>query len=174
MSALRQSNREQKFFRMRCFKNIQYYVPTLLFDARILPNKQRFMGRGGDAYNLQINPAPGYFTSQECDVNARQHLDKTNDALENLGTYSTSLAKKHLCEMGSQTEPELWPGCAGPPDVPPYDGNILMQCSRMEDFIRESTRHAGKCGQELKLVERDTHQGAGVKQVWTCPVCLKN
>lgn len=56
-------------------------------------------------------------------------------------------------------------------DIGPYDGNCIMSVSRMEDFVRLSTNHAAGCGEQLVLVERDTTQGAYVKQTWKCPRC---
>lgn len=46
-----------------------------------------------------------------------------------------------------------------------------MTVSKMEDFIRLSTRHAAKCGKELVLVERDTKRGCFIRETWKCPCC---
>jgi hypothetical protein len=46
-----------------------------------------------------------------------------------------------------------------------------MKCNKMDDFINKATAHSAICGQCLKLTVRDTVQGAGVKEVWMCPVC---
>ncbi|KAL7541261.1 hypothetical protein ACHAWF_006894 [Thalassiosira exigua] len=43
----------------------------------------------------------------------------------------------------------------------------------MEDFVRTATRHAAGCGQELRLIVRDTHMGAGVKETWLWPACCQ-
>ena len=42
----------------------------------------------------------------------------------------------------------------------------------MDDFISRVTTHSALCGHSLKLTTRDTSQGAGVKEVWKCPICL--
>ena len=63
----------------------------------------------------------------------------------------------------------LWSG----PEIAPLDSYIFMQCNNMDDFIRLATGHSAKCGQQLKLIERNTKEGAAVKEVWICPVCTK-
>jgi len=64
---------------------------------------------------------------------------------------------------------DLWQG----PEISPLNSNIFMDCNKMDDFIRHATCHSAQCGMQLKLIERDTKQGAAVKQVWICPVCNK-
>ena len=59
-------------------------------------------------------------------------------------------------------------------EEPPYNGNIIMDCDRMDDFIREATCHSARCGRQLQLIKRDMTMGAAVKEVWLCPACGNN
>ena len=55
-------------------------------------------------------------------------------------------------------------------DVEDVDGNCFMNIKRMEDFIRESSAHAAKCGKPLVLIKRDM-PASYVHQTWMCPCC---
>jgi hypothetical protein len=57
------------------------------------------------------------------------------------------------------------------PPVPPSNSLGIVELNRMEDFIILTCRHAAKCGVEPKLIKRDTSQGAGITELWKCPVC---
>ena len=59
-------------------------------------------------------------------------------------------------------------------EEPPFNGNIIMDCDHMDDFIREATCHSARCGRQLRLIKRDTTMGAAVKEVWLCPACGNN
>ena len=73
-------------------------------------------------------------------------------------------------EMQIQTEP---PTQYAGGDIDPYDGNMLMKVSKMENFIRLSTNHSAKCGSQLVLIDRDMNYGAFVRQVYKCPACCE-
>jgi hypothetical protein len=112
----------------------------------------------------------------DCAAGAREHLYLINSALREAASNSTvikvwELSTKIAPSEYQQDSPNLWSGC----QIRPYDGFIFMKCLNMEEFIWLVMSHATICGHELKLVLRNTSQGAGagVKEKWECPLCLQ-
>lgn len=72
--------------------------------------------------------------------------------------------------MAIQVSPELqFDAC----EVESIDANYIIDGTKLEEFIRQSTAHSAVCGNQLLLVDRCTNQGCYLKETWMCPCCGK-
>jgi hypothetical protein len=95
------------------------------------------------------------------------------EGLEEKRAQRDRLLKEMLpmtCEIATQT-PSFENNDFDEIELDPDDNNYFLQRSKLEDFVRQSTSHASKCGQQLMLIERNTHQGCFLQQTWICPRC---
>ena len=163
-SALRSSNRGNVFLKKREFNGTSYYVPTKFADDSIVPTDQRFTNASRDrARRIHINPDKDYFST--CD-RASTLLNEVNITLnqhESVIISDDEASKK----LRFEPEDNLWRGCS----IKPFDGNIIMRCCRMDEFIQLVSSHSAKCRHTVTLINRDTSYGAYVKEVWKCPGC---
>ena len=163
-AALRSSNRGNTLLLKREFNGNSYYVPTKFADESIVPTDQRFTTAKRDrARRININPNKDFFSAID---GASSLLDTVNNTLNQ---HESVLIRDNeaLRKLHNTPEDNLWRGCS----IKPYDGNIIMQCCRMDDFISLVSSHSAKCGHEVVLIHRCTNHGAYVKEVWKCHGC---
>lgn len=161
--ALKCSNRGNCIVQKRIFNTVAYYVPSIFEEFSVLPTDQRYTANNTRGRRIDINPDRRYFTT--CSE-ATSYLDEVNAVLDAYDEENRQM-EEELIELQNTPEDNLWRGC----QIGPYDGNIIMQCSRMDDFIELVSEHSAKCGHKITLIERCTKRGAFVKEVWKCHGC---
>jgi hypothetical protein len=138
---LRTSNRGNCIIQKRDFNKVAYYVPTVYEEFSVLPTDQRFTANNKLEWRIDINPDKRYFIT--CSE-ATSYLDEVNAVLDAYDEENRRM-EEELIELQNTPEDNLWHGCR----IGPYDGNIIMQCSRMDDFIELVSEHSEQCGHKV-------------------------